>query len=476
MSLHPIVVDLDGTLICTDILHESILKLFRQRPIDILYIPYWLSRGKAVLKQKLADRVRFDPGCLPYNHSLLDWLKTQHAQGRKLILCTATNYSIASCISDHLGFFDEVLASNGTINLAGKNKADTLERRFGHAGFDYVGNSRSDLSVWARARRAIVVNSSKNLVKKAEKHCPVEEVIPASKLNIKTWSRVFRLHQWLKNLLLIVPLLASHQVTNVNSWVLLLLAFMSFSLCASSVYIGNDLLDLENDRQHVRKCKRPFASGLIPSWVGVLLMPLLLVCSFMIAQQVNYKFSFWLSLYFIITCAYSLGLKQIVLVDCLILAILYTLRVIAGTSAVGVPLSYWLLTCSIFLFLSLAYIKRFSELQVQLSNGKQKAQGRGYYTTDLQLIEMQGIAAGYVAVLVLALYLNSNIVTKLYQLPALLWAEVPLMLFWINWMWTKTHRGFMHDDPIIFAIKDKMSLLTGLIFGMVIIIATVFPW
>jgi 4-hydroxybenzoate polyprenyltransferase len=469
----PLVIDLDGTLIRTDMLHESALRIFRDRPFDTLRIPFWLSQGKASLKRNLAERTDFDPTSLPYNLELLDWLKQQRAIGRKLILCTASDHSIAIAISEHLGIFDEVMASDGVTNLAGKHKAEALENRFGKVGFDYAGNSRADLAVWQSARQAVVVNASSDLVKQAGICCKVERVFPALPVGLSAWRKVLRVHQWMKNLLLFVPLFAAHQITNQDTWLSLILAFFSFSLCASSVYIANDLLDLESDRQHPRKRNRPFASGVVPAWMGVIFAPILLLASLAIARHVGGNFLPWLVFYFVLTCAYSWGLKRLMLVDCLTLAVLYTLRIIAGAAAASMPLSFWLLAFSVFLFLSLAFVKRYAELQVQSLSGKQKVHGRGYYTSDAPLVQMLGITSGYAAVVVLALYLNSEAVLQLYRTPEFVWGAVPVMLFWVSWIWMQAHRGEMHDDPLVFAVKDKASLLAGAAFAVVLVIGTV---
>ncbi len=477
MTPHPLVVDLDGTLILTDMLQESALHILRGSPIDLLRIPYWLSGGKAVLKRQLAERVQCEPTLLPYNQVLLDWLKEQRLQGRKLILCTASDLSLATAIAEHLGLFDEVIATNGVINLAGNNKADELEKRFGRGGFDYAGNASADLAVWRRARKAIVVNASTRLAKQAEAICPIEKVFPSQPLGLSAWRRVLRVHQWMKNLLLFVALFAAHQLTNIDALQSLLLAFVSFSLCASSVYIANDLFDLESDRQHPRKCKRPFASGQVPIWMGVLLAPLLLLVSLLLAAQVNSSFFSWLVFYFALTCAYSWGLKRLALVDCLTLAVLYTLRIVAGAAAAGLTLSFWLLAFSGFLFLSLAFVKRYAELQTLKVSNKSKLHGRGYYPTDAPLVQMLGITAGYAAVVVLALYLDSDTVVQLYRAPEFIWGAVPVVLFWISWMWMRAHRGEMHDDPLVFAVKDKASLLAGACFAAVLFLGSSgWPW
>lgn len=477
LGLHPLVVDLDGTLINTDMLHETALNAVRHRPFDIFFYPFWLLKGKAVLKSKLACRSDVDPKTLPYNNNLLMWLQQQKAEGRKLILCTATDNAVATSIGNHLEMFDEVIASDGALNLAGKNKAELLESRFGRNGFDYAGNSNVDLSVWVYARRAVVVNASDGVLKKARKICEVEQVFPKDPAGLFEWRRSLRIHQWLKNLLLFVPILAAHQLSNPMTLVTLILAFFSFSLCASAVYIANDLLDLASDRQHPRKCTRPFAAGRIPIHLGVVVAPLLLLISLGLALFVGKNFILWLVFYFILTCLYSLGLKRVILIDCLILAMLYTLRIVAGAAAVDNKLSFWLLAFSVFLFLSLAFVKRYAELEVQLLSGKVKVHGRGYFTTDAPLIQSLGITSGYASVLVLALYLNSDVVVKLYKIPEFVWGAVPIMLFWISWMWMHAHRGNMHDDPLVFAVKDRASQLVGIAFAVVLGIGSVgLPW
>lgn len=477
MSLHPLVVDLDGTLIRTDMLHESALRLLRDDPLRTLYIPCWLSRGKAALKQRLADCVGFKPESLPYDDAFLDWLKLQRSEGRPLILCTASDRAIATAISEHLGVFDEVMASDGATNLAGARKADALESRFGRAGFDYAGNSRADLAVWRRARRAVVVNATPTVLKQAGDCCEVEQVFAAPASGWPAWRRVLRVHQWLKNLLVFVPLFAAHRLGDSALWSALALAFVAFSLCASSVYIVNDLLDLDSDRQHPRKRLRPFASGQVPAWKGVALAPLLLFASIALAWHVSPAFMAWLLAYFVLTCAYTLALKRVALLDCLALAALYTLRVIAGAAAADMVLSFWLLAFSGFVFLSLAFVKRYAELEVHVLGGRDMAPGRGYFTTDAPMVQALGIASGYAAVLVFALYVNSDAVRALYHSPEIVWGGVPVLLFWVSWMWMQAHRGHMHDDPLVFALRDKASVLAGAAFAAVLGVGTVgWPW
>lgn len=465
MFPHPLIVDLDGTLIHTDMLHESAISILRKNIFYAFLFLFWLIKGKAVLKKHLASRIDFNPKLLPYNKELLEWLRQQKQMGRKLILCSASDKALVTTIADYLNIFDEVISSEGLINLSGDHKATALKQRFGHGGFDYVGNSNVDIAVWRCSRQAIVVNASKKLIKKAGNFCSIERIFPAKKHSLSLWHKVLRTHQWLKNLLLFVPFFATHQLTNVNSWMALLVAFMSFNLCASAVYIMNDLIDLESDRLHPRKRARPFASGQVPVWVGIFIAPVLLLIGLGMSSLVGGAFSSWLLFYFILTCVYSLKLKRLVLVDCLTLALLYTLRIIAGASAVENNLSFWLLAFSVFLFLSLSFLKRYAELTMHLKTStKDKLHGRAYYNTDAPLIQNFGVTSGYAAIVVLSLYLNSEAVLALYKTPECIWGAVPVMLFWISWMWLQAQRGRMHDDPLIFAVKDKASLVAGLLF------------
>ncbi|WP_253278466.1 UbiA family prenyltransferase [Yersinia frederiksenii] len=458
-------------------LHESTLRVLRDSPWNLFQIPFWLSNGKAKLKQNLSQLVDFDPKLLPYNIELLKWLKQEKAKGRQLILCTASDQSIALIIAEYLGIFDDVMASDGVINLEGKHKAQALKERFGENKFDYVGNSNADLKVWNYANNAIVVNAKNSLIKKVQVICNITQIFPPKTKSINVWRRVLRVHQWLKNLLLFVPMLAAHQLLDIHSWQVLAFAFFSFSLCASSVYIANDLLDLDSDRQHPRKRNRPFAAGLVPAWMGVVLAPILFILSLGLGFLVNTSFLFWLVFYFILTCTYSWWLKRLIIIDCLTLALLYTLRIVAGAAAAGNILSFWLLAFSIFIFLSLAFVKRYAELELQLLSGKEKVHGRGYYTSDAPLIQNLGITSGYSSVVVLAFYLNSDAVINLYRTPEFIWGAVPIMLFWVSRMWMQAHRGKMNDDPLVFAVKDKASLLAGVALCVVLGIGTVgWPW
>lgn len=477
MNQCPLIVDLDGTLVHTDTLHELLTASIFRNPFNLFSILGWLGRGKAGFKEALVSHQPLDVSCLPWNLELIDWLTVEKNSGREIVLCTGANQVIAGAVEEHLGLFSDVIASDGSRNMTGHAKADLLAERFGEGQFDYVGNADVDLAIWQKARKAILTNAPGNLRRKAEALSEIDREFPRRRVGVRDLVRVLRLHQWAKNLLLFVPVIASHNLGQPGDWLDMLVAFLAFSLCASSVYIINDLHDLDSDRHHARKCRRPFAAGKVPLRWGWLLGPVLLLLALLGGALVNQAFLSVLCIYFLLTLAYSLWLKSLVLVDCLVLSLLYTLRIIAGAQMVGHDLSFWLMAFAVFLFLSLSFVKRYSELADLQQSGKASARGRGYDISDISLIHTMGITAGYASVLVLALYLNSEEVMELYRNPQIIWGAVPVILFWVSWMWLQAHRGNMHDDPLIFALKDTVSLVCGVVFLAMVAGGTlVWPW
>ncbi|MCY0966358.1 UbiA family prenyltransferase [Parathalassolituus penaei] len=458
----PLVVDLDGTLISTDMLVESGLGLLRSDPLAIRHLPGWLAQGKAVLKQRLADYSLFSPAHLPYNPAVLALIDEARLQQRPVILATASHASIAHAIADHLGCFDQVLASDGENNLSAHHKATALQERFGQGGFDYVGNSNDDLPVWQLARHAILVNTPASVQGKAVARGNVLRVIGDSRTPLQAWVKALRPHQWSKNALLLLPLLASHQFGSVAAVLATLAGILLFSSCASSAYLLNDLLDLPDDRKHPSKCRRPLAAGKIPPLQAALLSPLLALGPLLLAVTfLPGGFSLALLCYFVLTLTYSFWLKRKMAIDVITLAMLYTLRIIAGALVIQVPLTFWILTFSLFIFLSLALMKRFTELKQAREKGQTaKAGGRGYYPDDLEMVASMGVSSGFLSVLILALYIQDPTTAVHYSHPQLLWLACPIMLWWITRVWFLTHRGEMQDDPVLFAIRDRTSLIT----------------
>lgn len=470
----PLVIDLDGTLLRSDLLLETALSFVRHRPLELFKPLSWLMRGKAALKEKLATSTDVDVTILPYDPLVIEFIKEEKRKGRTIVLATASHRSLAEKIASHLQFFDHVLASDGGCNLSARRKRDLLVKIYGENGFDYAGNSKDDIVVWAAAREAYIVNPERGVERKARATGNVKKLIQSNSSSPKDWLKALRIHQWMKNVLIFVPLLAAHQLSDLNLLVEGVIAFVLFGLCASSVYLLNDLLDLSDDRHHSTKRKRAFASGKLSIVSGLVAFPTLLLISFGGSLLLlPGAFVFVLAAYYILTLAYSLVLKRQLAIDVIVLALLYTIRIIAGAAALSIALTFWMLAFSMFMFLSLALVKRFAELKEARKKGdSEKTRGRGYYPSDLEMISSLGASSGYLSVMVLALYIHDQATGELYAHPQVIWLACPLLLFWITRIWMLTHRGEMHDDPVVFAIRDRISLSVGALFCLVFWIAT----
>ncbi|QSQ12794.1 UbiA family prenyltransferase [Myxococcus landrumensis] len=464
-------VDLDGTLVRTDTLHENLLVLFKRAPWLLLLLPLWVLKGKAYFKSEVARRAALDARYLPYNEELLAFLQEEKARGRKLVLATAADQRIADAVAAHLGLFSEVHASNGTENLSGTRKLAKLKATLGT--FDYAGNDAVDLPLWRESREVVVVHAPASVLKQAQGlGRPVARVFEKPSTSPRVWVKALRVHQWAKNALVFVPMLAAHKAASANLLTQAALGFLAFSLCASSVYVLNDLLDLDADRRHPSKKKRPFAACTLPVSVGVVLAPLLLIAGAAVCLLLPPAFGALLAAYYALTLAYSLRLKQVVMLDVLVLAGLYTVRIFGGSLAVGVPTSSWLLMFSMFLFLSLALVKRLSEVRRLRQSNETSAHGRGYLSQDYEQLASLGAAAGQVSVLVLALYISSKEVTAYYDHPERLWLLCPVMLYWVGRVWVLAHRGEVNEDPLVFALKDRVSYAVGAVAALVLWAAT----
>ena len=460
-ALKPLCVDLDGTLTPADTLWEGCLKLIRANPVYLVLMLFWLLSGKAKFKQRVSRNIQIDAGVLPYTKGLLRYLQEQKATGRELCLVTAANRDIAEAVADNLGLFDEVLASDGKTNLSGRRKAASLVEKYGEQGFVYAANEAVDLAVWKHAAAAILVNAPANLKGRLEKR---ELAIEAEFLRqgqgvAKSLFRVMRPHQWAKNSLLFVPILLAH-AEPLSSWINVLLAFIAFSLTASSIYIINDLFDIEADRKHPKKCQRPFAAAVLPIPVGIAIIPFLLTISAILAWQISALFVLILLAYVILTTAYSIKLKLHALVDVFTLAVLYSLRIIAGVVAANITVSHWLLAFSVFFFLNLAFAKRYSELHNLAEAGDLLAATRGYVVKDLPIISLFGVTSGYLSIMVMIMYIHDLQASLAYQEPLWLWGISMVLLYWVSRVWLYAYRGKMDEDPVLFALHDRMSYIS----------------
>ncbi len=443
-------VDLDGTLVRTDLLIESMLALLKRKPLCILILPLWLLKGKAYFKQQIACRVALDIGVLPYRQDLLDYLKAQRAEGRTIVLATACDMQIARQVADHLKLFDSIFASDGITNLSGAAKRSRLVSEFGEKGFDYVGDHRNDQVVWDSARKAIVVEGRRK--------GPIDCLKP------------LRPRHWWKNLLVFVPLLAAHRLFETALLEKAILAFVSFGCFASAGYLLNDLFDLAADRHHPHKRLRPFATGDLPLSYGLAMIPLLVCAGGLIGLLVSPLFLAVLSIYLALTTTYSFLIRKVVLLDVIILAGLYTMRIVAGSAAVTIWPSHWLLALSTFLFFSLALVKRYGELAIMRKLDGDVATARGYELGDGELLAAMGVSGGYLAVLVLALHIDS-LAHALYGRNQLIWFLCPLLFYWVSHVWLIAHRGNMPDDPVVFAMSDRTSQILALLMLAVTLVA-----
>lgn len=464
----PLAVDLDGTLIATDLLWEGLFVLLRKNPLYLFLVPFWLAGGPARLKQEIARRVDIDAASLPYRDDVLERLRADHADGRRIVLATGTPRKFAEAIARHLGFFDAVLATDGTENLTSAKKRAALVAAYGDGGFDYAGNSRHDIAVFDAARQAIVVAPDRQAARWQAAHG--SEVIAAPKPTLKSVLKMLRVHQWAKNTLIAVPMVLSHEYFNMSMVLQCLLAFVSFSATASAIYIINDFFDLTLDRQHPTKRNRPFASGLLSIPFGLASAFVLLVVGIGAGFLVQGPFLAVLAAYLVVTTAYSLWLKRMLLIDVLTLAGLYTVRVIAGAAATGVGVSFWLLAFSMFFFLSLALVKRYVELDSPDLTPGERIAGRGYRSEDREVVAQAGMASAFSSALVLALYMNSEAVRELYSHPWMVWPLPPIVLYLTMRVWVLGRRGEMYDDPVVFIISDWRSQVV-IAIGAVLLVA-----
>ncbi len=461
-----LVVDLDGTLTPTDTLAESVVALLRQRPALVLALLWWLLRGRAALKAQVAARLRLDVQRLPWRADFLAWLRAERASGRRLVLATAAHQQIAQDVAQRLGLFDQVLASDAGRNLKGAAKLQAIRQQLG-SDFVYAGDSRADLPVWAGAQAAVLVAAAPAVARRAHAQGRVEREFPAAPGGLRLWLRALRVHQWVKNVLLFVPLFLSFSFYDPRLLGLVVLAFLSFSLTASATYLLNDLWDLDSDRQHPRKCQRPLASGALPIAHALLAVAALLGLGMGLAAWASPAFGLMLLGYLALTLCYSAWLKRQVLLDVLVLAFLYTYRVLAGAVVIALPVKPYLLAFCVFTFLSLALVKRCAELVALAERGQVDAKGRDYRVGDLVVLWPLGLGASLCAVVVFGLFIGTPDAQAAYGDTSFLWLSGMVLVYWLGRLWIKTARGEMDDDPIVFAFRDPGSRWAVLAMALV---------
>lgn len=466
----PLVVDLDGTLLRGDLLVESAFAHLGDNLGGAFGLIGAVTRGKAALKDYIASRTEIDVTQLPFNEQVLDLIRTAKAAGRPVYIASASDQRYVGRVAEHLGLFDGWFASDGARNLSSRNKAEVLVAQFGEGGFDYVGNDAADLAVWAKASACTAVDPAPAVWDRLLKIDPGAQIIRTGGNRLRAWLKLLRVHQWSKNALIFVPLITAHQF-DPQSILHALMAFIAFSLAASGIYLINDLADLDADRRHLTKRNRPLAAGVISLVNAMAAAPVLVIASVVLAFLTTPMFGCALLGYLALTTAYTFVLKRKMMIDVVTLATLYTLRVIGGGLATSVPVTEWLLAFSIFIFLSLALMKRYIELAGRLDNNLPDATNRNYRKVDLDIVAALGAASSFNAVTVFALYVSSDQVRMLYTRPQLLWVICPILLYWTGRILMLAHRRVVDEDPITFAIKDRISLITVAAIGAVLLLA-----
>jgi 4-hydroxybenzoate polyprenyltransferase len=470
-------VDADGNLYSADILHESVARCLVRNPVEMLKVPYWLLKGRAYLKAQVAALADIDFATLPYRQDVIEFLHSEAAKGRTLVLATAAHEKHARAIAEQLGLFHHVLATRDDSNLKGQAKADAIAeycRSVNQPSFSYIGDAHSDLHVWRHASSVYAVTPGWRLQAKIRALGKPTQLVGVRRSRVWAAVKALRPQQWAKNLLIFVPLVTSHRALE---WPLLLqclVAFVAFSLSASAVYVANDLVDIDADRQHPRKRERPFASGTLPIAFGPPLVLALLTAGLGIATTVSASFVAIIGVYLAMNIAYSFLLKRKLLADVVALALMYSIRIISGGEATGIVISEWLFAFSLFFFTSLALVKRHAELVVVESLRPHRPANRAYRAGDVRIIEGLGTSSGLVAVLVLALYIASPEVKLLYSSPQVLWLLCPLLYFWIARVWILSGRRQLHHDPVVFAMTDWRSLATWCLGACILFGATYF--
>ena len=459
----PLAVDLDGTLFRGDVFIEAMLRFVTAKPLRVFILLGWLARGRAYAKARLADAAPCDPSILPYDDEFVEWLRAERNSGRIVVLATASNACEAQRIADHVGLFDRVFASDEATNLKSRRKAEALQKAYPD-GFVYAGNERADLKVWRAASAAVVVNAPSGLAMQAAREFEIERLIQAKGGALRGLIKAIRPQQWAKNVLVFVPMIVGQGWLDPNTWVQAVVAFFAMSFAASSIYLINDASDIDADRRHHRKSMRPFASGALSPLVGVPAAVLLAAGGLTLGAALGQLPFVAVAVYLIMNAFYTFWLKTKQIADVFVLAGLYIIRVVLGGLATGFLASSWLLAFCGFFFFSLALCKRVTEVDTAAAGGGVGLSRRGYRMTDGPVLTAMGVAAGFMSCLVLALYIQYDISTAhAYSWPLLLWLLPAAVMYWFCRVWLLTARGKVHDDPLVWAVRDRVSWILGAI-------------
>ncbi|UXR63783.1 UbiA family prenyltransferase [Bdellovibrio bacteriovorus] len=463
-----LVVDLDESLIKTDLLYEQAFSFLKKNPFNIFRMLLWLfTGGRLGLKNNMAAVIHPTVENLPYRKEVLAYIDEQKRQHHTIVLASASPQVWVQRVANHLGIFDHAIGSKD-FNLKGLSKYHHVKDTIGTGHFKYVGDSKSDLEIWSNCGSAITVNATPKVIKKLRDQSilikEISDKLPKSKLLLQQ----MRVHQWAKNTLLFLPLFAAHQL-NLTSFLNVTIGFFSFGFAASAVYILNDLIDIDADRNHHSKKNRPLASGSISIKDALLTLGGASILSLIFALHVGISFLGVIFAYWCLNFLYSFYLKKEVILDIILLSGMYTVRLFAGAAATGILLSHWLLSFSTLFFFSLACVKRFTELI--RSKNKPSIDGRGYRNIDQTAVLNLGIGTGLLSILVFLLYLRSPDVGQLYTNQDRLWLLTPVLLYWLGRLWLLTCRDEVHDDPVVFAIKDKISWICLAFIAFTIAIA-----
>lgn len=467
----PIVVDLDGTLILSDTLHESAAIALFRKPVALLRALAELRHGRHMVKATLARDVDLTNEMLPLREDLVEWLRQKSAEGHEIHLCSAADQSVVDKIAKRVGIFTSAIGSNGA-NLKGRAKADYLAERFPE-GFAYAGDHAADLYVWEVSDGIILVDVSPSIAEKTRNlGKPILAEFKTPALKPKEIIKAIRVHHWTKNVLMFIPLILAHEWTNVSLVFQTIFAFICLLTVTSGTYLLNDISDLNADRQHWSKRYRALASGKLSIKAGLTLAVSLLLGGFLFAFIISVKFAAALLAYFVITGSYSLGLKRVPLLDTLIIGVLFTMRLIMGAVLLTEPHPAWLLTFSVFFFFSLAVAKRHTEIVRASTSGSSSLKSRGYEVDDAPLTLSLGIGAAMASLVVIVIFIVQEMLPGSQYKDAEFLAGIPIMLsIWLGRIWLLSFRGQMNDDPVSFAIRDRTSIGLGVIVAFLFMCA-----